>query len=292
MKERTVILFVYIVFLSLNIVAQRIETISATYTFYAPKNMSVEEAERVALERAKIKALADVFGTLITQSNSTLMSSDNGDSDVHFFSLSGSNVKGEWIETIGEPQFSTSFESRCVVVVCTVKGRAKEIIGNSVDYEAIPLRNAPNLNYNTTQFYDGDDLYLYFKAPIAGYLNVFLLNKEEDNAFCLLPYKKSKDGSFVVEADAEYYLFSKDKDTENKSVIDEYTLSSSSAKEFNELVIIFSPKEFNKAKLKIQKEVTVPKSTSISKFNEWLSKLKSKNNNITTSIINLTISKR
>ena len=289
---RTLVFFICLGLISFNVIAQKTLTVSSTYTYYAPKNMSVEEAERIALERTKIQALADAFGTFVTQSNSTVVSNENGNSDIHFFSLGGSDVKGEWIETIGEPKFDISFEERSVVVVCTVKGRAKEIKGNRVDFEVLTLRNAPNINFNTTQFNDGDDLFLYFKAPVAGYLNVFLLNTEEDEAFCLLPYKNSKTGAFYVDADKEYYLFSKDKDEINKSIVDEYSLSASASKEFNDLVIIFSPNEYNKVNLKSQKEITVPKNTSISKFNEWLSKLKSKNNDISTSILTLTITKK
>lgn len=289
---RTLVFFICLGLISFNVIAQKTLTVSSTYTYYAPKNMSVEEAERIALERTKIQALADAFGTFVTQSNSTVVSNENGNSDLHFFSLGGSDVKGEWIETIGEPKFDISFEERSVVVVCTVKGRAKEIKGNRVDFEALTLRNAPNINFNTTQFNDGDDLFLYFKAPVAGYLNVFLLNTEEDEAFCLLPYKNSKTGAFYVDADKEYYLFSKDKDEINKFIVDEYSLSASASKEFNDLVIIFSPNEYNKVNLKSQKEITVPKNTSISKFNEWLSKLKSKNNDISTAILTLTITKK
>lgn len=269
--------------------AGNVRKVSASYTYYAPKNMSVEEAERIAVDRAKIQAIADAFGTFITQSNSNIISTEDGSSDTHFFSLSGSDVKGEWIETT-KVETKPSFEDRCVVIECYVEGKAKEISASRVEYEAMTLCNIPDIKFNTTNFSSGDDLFLYFKAPVAGYLNVFLLDSAENEAYCLLPYGRSQAGAYRIKADKEYYLFSEDKDETDRSVVDEYTLTSNSAKEFNELVIVFSPKEFNKAGLKSQMEATAPKVTTIAGFNEWLSKLKAKNDNITTSTITLTIS--
>ena len=72
------------------------------------ENISLEEAKRIALERAKIQAIADEFGTIVSQSNTTLVSNRNGESSSDFFSLGGSEVKGEWIETIGQPEYEIS----------------------------------------------------------------------------------------------------------------------------------------------------------------------------------------
>ena len=77
--------------------AQKVQKVTATYTYHAPENVTLEEAKRTALDRAKIQAIADAFGTLVTQSNSTVVTNQNGQSDSRFFSLGGSEVKGEWI---------------------------------------------------------------------------------------------------------------------------------------------------------------------------------------------------
>lgn len=289
--RRLLPLLIILLTTGITVYSQKIKKVSATYTYYAPETMSVEEAKRTALERAKIQAIADEFGTIVSQSTSTVITNQNGESDTHFFSSGGSDVKGEWIETIGEPDFQISFEDRSVIVTCKISGSIKELTGSSIEYEVKTLKNAPNLNYATTEFADGDDLYLFFKSPVSGYLTIFLINEADKEAYCLLPYRKSQDGSFYVESDKEYYLFSCEKDI-NNSIVDEYTLSASSYKEFNDLIVVFSPKEFNKSNLKLDKDLTVPRYTTTSKFHNWLSKLKSKNNNITTSKINLTISKR
>lgn len=270
-----------------------VKKVSCTYTYYAPESMSPEEAKRIALERAKIQAIADEYGTDMSQNNSIVINTTNGDTDSQFYSFMQSAIKGEWIETIGSPKFNITFEDRCVVVECKVEGRIKELSKKIVDLEILTLRNAPNVNFNTTEFKDGDELFLFFKSPISGYLNIFLLSNDDDSAFCLLPYKRNQEGSFHVEADQEYYLFSRDKGLNNKNEIDQYTLSASSAKEFNDLIIIFSPHEFNKSNLKsAQKMTSVPRYTTLNKFHEWLSKLKTRNDDITTSTITLTISKQ
>lgn len=48
------------------IFAQRVQKVTGNYTYYAPENVTVEEAKRTALDRAKQSAIADAFGTLVT----------------------------------------------------------------------------------------------------------------------------------------------------------------------------------------------------------------------------------
>ncbi|MBD5327199.1 MAG: DUF4384 domain-containing protein [Bacteroides sp.] len=280
------------IIVGLGMSAQKIQKISATYTYYAPETMSVEEAKRIAIERAKIKALSDAFGTVVAQNNSSIVYNNHEQSESYFSSHGETAVKGEWLETIGTPKTDVSFEEHSVVVTCTIDGKARNIVRQEISFEAMPLRNAPNTNYSTTEFSDGDDLYLYFRTPVAGYLNIFLISSNDDAAYCLLPYKHDSGASFFCNADTEYFFFSKQKAYKDASAIDEYCLSASAAKEFNDLMIIFSPAEFYKGNLKSTKEITRPKMTTISKFNDWLTKLRTKNETIQISKITLTITKR
>ena len=108
----TICLFLF----ALPILAQRTEKVRAEYIYHAPENISLEEAKRIALERAKIQAIADEFGTIVSQSNTTLVSNRNGESSTDFFSLGGSEVKGEWIETIDLPEYDINYEQGMLVV--------------------------------------------------------------------------------------------------------------------------------------------------------------------------------
>lgn len=222
--------------------SQRAAKVSATYTYHAPETMSVEEAKRVALDRAKIQAIADEFGTIVSQSTSTVITNKNGESDTQFFALGGSDVKGEWIETIGNPEYQLKFENHFLIVECSVKGKAREIVSAKIEFEAKILRNGTELRFEDVNFRDGDDLYLYFQSPINGYLAVYLLDELSQTVYCILPYKAQAFSAYPVLANKEYVMFSrKGADKSERPLVDEYTLNCENEKEFNTLYILFSP---------------------------------------------------
>ncbi|MCM1489759.1 MAG: DUF4384 domain-containing protein [Muribaculum sp.] len=270
--------------------AQKPHKVYAEYTYYAPETMSVAEATRVALEQAKLQAIAKEFGTHVSQSNSSISSETNGISSEHFSSVSGSDVKGDWLETIGEPELKVSFDNRMVVVTCKVEGYAIEKRKTFVDYTIKILRHAPNLSYESSEFNSHDDMYVYFRSPIDGFLNIFLLDYEKDTAYCLLPYKKSKEGSYKVDSDKDYFFFSKDKRSEKDEKVDPIILLSDNANEMNDLMVVFSPKEFSKMSLNSDAKATsIPRNSTISKFNKWIAKLKRSDENIIVSNHNIII---
>ena len=112
----------------LSTFAQKIERVHGEYAYHVPDNISLEEGKRTALERAKIQALADAFGTLVSQSNSTIVKNEEGKSSVDFLSIGGSDVKGEWIETLGEPKFDIFYENNALIIKATIDGKAREIL--------------------------------------------------------------------------------------------------------------------------------------------------------------------
>jgi len=66
--RRIVLISVLFLFVAITY-AQKMQKVTATYTYYAPENVTLEEAKRTALDRAKLSAIADAYGTLVTQSN-------------------------------------------------------------------------------------------------------------------------------------------------------------------------------------------------------------------------------
>lgn len=98
--------------LPLAFYAQKARKVCGEYIYYVPTNQSLEQAKNIALDRAKIKALADEFGTIVSQTNSTVLTNENGKTDNRFSSLSGSEVKGEWLENDGEPQYEILYEKK------------------------------------------------------------------------------------------------------------------------------------------------------------------------------------
>ena len=267
--------------------AQRVQKVKASYTYYAPENVTVEEAKRIALDRAKISAIAESFGTLVTQSNTTVVTNQDGESDNRFFSLGGSEVKGEWIETTKEPEYNIIYEKGMLVVSVEVSGRICEIINAVIDFTAKILRNGTEEKFESNEFRSGDDMYLYFKSPVDGYLAVYLLYETTQEVFCLLPYKTSGEGSYKIEHDQPYTFFSA-KNAPDRAIIDEYKLICNHEAEYNDVYIIFSQNIFAKSPTKEMVD-TQPRQTSLEDFQKWLIKTRRFNNSMTIKRISLQI---
>lgn len=261
--------------------AQKTEKVTATYTYYAPENVTLEEAKRTALERAKLTAIADAFGTLVTQSNSTLVTNQNGQTDSRFFSLGGSEVKGEWIETIKDPIYNIRYEGEMLVVSVEVVGRIREIVNAGIDVTVKILRNGTEEKFESSEFRSGDDMYIFFKSPVDGYLTVYLLDETTQEVYCLLPYKASGEGAYRIEHDRPYILFSAKNEPTNPSIVDEYTMTCNRDTEFNDIYIIFSPNAFAKANSNETDEEVLPRQLVYEEFQKWLVKLRKKDNETT-----------
>lgn len=236
--------YFFIIFLLMPLLstfAQKIERVHGEYTYHVPDNISLEEGKRTALERAKIQALADAFGTLVSQSNSTIVKNEEGKSSVDFLSIGGSDVKGEWIETLGEPKFDIFYENNALIIKATIDGKAREIKNASIDFEAKLLRNGTDLKFESDEFRNGDDLYLYFKSSINGYLAVYLLDETTQQVFCLLPYKSSGEPAYTIGHDKPYVFFSCQKADRNPNAVDEYNMTCEHSLEQNTIISFFLP---------------------------------------------------
>lgn len=252
--------------------AQKVQKVTATYTYYAPENVTLEEAKHTALDRAKISAIADAFGTLVTQSNSTVIDSKDGKSDNRFFSLGGSEVKGEWIETTKEPIYNIRYEGGMLVVSVEVSGRIREIVSAGLDLTVKILRNGVEPKYESTDFRNGDDMYLMFKSPIDGYLLAYMYDETSNQAVRILPYIQSSQGNVPVRADKEYVFFKKHRNDRHK--VDEYTMTATAPVEFNTLYVIFSSKEITKTVDKSDEEKDGIRVLDFADFNKWLAGVK------------------
>lgn len=252
-------------------VAQKTERVTATYTYYAPEHVSIEEARRVALQRAQLQAIADAFGTIVTQSNATRVKNENGKSDVSLLSLGASEVRGEWLRTDGEPEYDIAYEDGMLAVTVRVKGVIREIVNAAVDFQAKVLRNGTEDRFEGEEFRNGDDLYLSFRSPVDGFLTVYLLDAE-GTAYCLLPYRNDTGGRVAIEGNRHYVFFSLDDvPAEERSIVDEYTMTCSRDGELNQIYVIFSPQLFTKA-VDYAGEGLQPRELPYEEFQEWLFK--------------------
>lgn len=285
-----VLLFLSLVF-SLPVFSQEVKTVEGEYTYHAPENVTLEEARRTALDRAKIQALADAFGTVVSQTNTTRVENSDGRSTTDFLSVGGSEVKGEWIETVGEPLYEVSYSQGMLVVKVVVKGRAREIVSSGIDFKARVLRNGTEDKFESSDFRSGDDLFLSFLSPVSGYLAVYLVDADR-NAYCLLPYRGQTDGVYSVEANRRYVFFS-EKQAARADIpfVDEYTMTCSRSSETNMIYVIFSPNVFCKA-VDSQSSGLLPRELPFGDLQKWLAKCRVRDKDMKMVLETINIKKR
>lgn len=280
--------------------AQKTKKVRGEYTYYAPENVSLEEAKRTALERAKIQLIAEEFGTVVAQTNTTFVENTDGKSSVDFQSLAASEVKGEWIETIGDPKYHISYEQNMLIVKVEVEGRIREIKSAKVNFTAKILRNGTEEHFESSEFKDGDSLYLSFISPIDGYLSVYQLDTNGD-AYCLLPYPGDTDGKVFVEHGKRYVLFSFEHKSEtDKTPIHKYYMTCAGDREENYIYIIFSPEKFvkgsdvdinNKDIPEWKWEHERPRMLSNKDFQNWLERCRRRDKEMAVEVRQITIRK-
>lgn len=271
----TLLLFIIFLF-STRAVAQRVTEVEAEYTYVTSPEMSVAEAKRIATERAKLQALADEFGTTISQTNSTHINSSNSSSTLDFLSIGSSEVKGEWLSDTKVPVYEVSFTDDNLIVKVSVWGKAREVVSASVDVSAMLLRNGKERKFESDDFRDGDDVYLSFRTPLDGYIAVYLVD-ESSTAYRLLPYSGANDGAQPVKAGIDYLFFDSEKAAteQERNLIDELTITASKNVEHNEVYILFSSRPFVKPNDSSTDEL-VPCSLHAEDFQKWMAKNRTK----------------
>lgn len=225
-----------------------VKTICGDYTYIVPENVSREEAKRIAAERARIEALAAEYGTIVSQDNTTYISSRNGKGDVVFQSLGGSDVRGEWLSDTEEPTYRFSVDERTgeTAVYARVCGKAREITRSEVPLQVRVLRNGTQSNHESEAFRAGDDLYVSFLSPVGGYVAVFLMD-EDGQVVCMLPYQSQAEGAYAVAADREYVFFAKAQASQaERPIVDEYVMTCAGEQETDYLYLVFSTQPFSK----------------------------------------------
>jgi hypothetical protein len=272
--------------------AQKTVKVCGEYTYRAPENVSLEQAKQTALERAKLEALAEKFGTLVSQNNATVVKNENGQSDVRFMSLGGSEVKGEWLEDTKVTFETPYYEQDMLIIKVSVCGKAREITGAGVDFSAKVLRNGTEERYESDNFKNGDDIFLLFKSPADGYLAVYLID-DAQIAYCLLPYMNDNEGKVKIKSGKEYVFFSeKHAERSDAATVNEYILTCEKHTEQNFLYIIFSPNQFIKANdSKTEGEVALPRELTFEDFQKWLVKNRNRDKDMKVEVKGLIIKK-
>lgn len=288
--RRLLPLLIILLTTGITVYSQKIKKVSATYTYYAPETMSVEEAKRTALERAKIQAIADEFGTIVSQSTSSIVKNCDAQSGSSFFSIGGSEVRGEWIYTLGDPEYDITYEQDMLVVKVKVRGEAREIKTAAISLDVRTLKNGITLKSESSEFKNNDELYLYFKSPENGFLAVFLLDEATTDVSMLLPYEHSSLSSYPIKRGKSYVFFS-GQTCENYEAheVENYILMCNGDTEYNSVYVVFSPEKFTSPLSEVH-HLDVPVIT-YEKFNKWLTHNRKRDKRMNVVTLPLKISK-
>ena len=259
---------------TLSLYAGDIERVSATYEYITDQAVSQKDIESTAFERAKLKALEDKFGLDVSAVTSSFISNANESSQTNVFSIGGTSVRGEWIETLTEKVLDKRFVDGFWFVKVRVEGRARNNSVEKTDIRYTFVRDVQDIE-TPVSFRDGNDLFMRFSSPAAGSLCVYLVD-EEQNAFCLLPYADNTTVAQSVEANKDYIFFSEKFDSKAQ----EYTVNCQRSSEQNALYVIFSPNTFTKAhdqqSGKNWRDEPMPRQLSYEAFLKWLAKNQTK----------------
>lgn len=291
MKRELLILILFVIG-CLNVNAQRVKTVSGEYIYHPSETQSLEEAKRVALYRAQMQILADTFGTVLNATSATVVQNSSDQSSVDMFSLSESSVKGEWLETIGDPEYYSEITPDGMLAVkVKVKGKVREITQAAVDFTARILRNGIEDKFEDTEFYSGDDMYLSFSSPANGYIAVYLFDGA-DNVYCLLPYQSSVEGIIKTLAGKRHLFFSSEQPygVEHAGMVDEYTLTCEKEQEINRVYVIWSTSSFIKAN-DVKGEELMPRMLDYASFQKWLSAIRIADRNLSVKTFDINIRK-
>jgi len=249
--------------------------VEVTHTEVYSHDVSQTQAEARVLEAAKIQAIADEFGTMISMSNLTSNTVSDGNSSTNFVSFGESDVKGEWLETIGTPKWTRKEDGNYTAYTVTLKGRIREWNSSSVDLDVKLLCNGVDtltnkLRMNT--YYHGDSAYVYFKSPVDGYLAIYITDELSDNKIAqrLLPYPRQGGAAYRVLADEDYYFFSKNKapSKDRRYVVTE-RLGCYGQFDINKIYVIFSQTPFAKAN-DVSVSPDMPNQLPLGDFHKWL----------------------
>lgn len=263
-------------------VAQKPVTVCGEYTYYATENVTPAQAKQIALQRARVAGLIQAFNQTVYQSNTTVVTNRNGESSVDLYSFGGSDARGEWIEDFEEPRYTITYEQDMLVVKAEVCGKAREIKSAGIDIESKVLRNGTEPRFESDNFNSGDDLYLWFKTPVDGYLTVWLLDRGSQTVYCLLPYRSSSQGAVEVKRDQTYVFFRQNHKLKDWQYIDEYTLTASATVEWNEVYVVFSPSPYIKATVNAS-DLLAPRELTFKDFSAWLTRCQIKDSDMVVS---------
>lgn len=277
--------------------AQKIVNSNGEANIRVEQSMSVDEAYEMAEQLAKIDAIENAFGTYTEQQ----MDMTIRDGQTSFDIIGTTKVLGEWVETTNK-KFTENFNTEDTkygrrdvkYIKCNIRGKVrKSIVKAKLEHEIL---NAPYLHARTQEFLNDEQLYIYLKSPVDGFLSIYL--DDGTNAFRLLPdtYSPRLYGSGVyIKGDLEYFFFAPNRNSLPQQDVEEYEMFTNKEIEHNYIHIVFSEQKFVKPILKGKEkdeEKVLPKSLTTKKFKEWLSENRASSESFQDIMVNVSIEEK
>lgn len=241
--------------------AQRIVNACGEVDYVAPETQTLAEAKQTAITQARLKAIADEFGTVVSQTNTTAMHNANGKSSTSFNSYSENEVRGIWISDTKEPEVSVKYRNDMMVIHAEVCGKVREQKQSAVELQIKPL----NKGIESTLFKNNDRFSLSFKSAASGYVAVFIRDDDNEIVNVMMPYDNGDGNAREVKSNKEY-LFLSTKDSEYPYG-EETILTTSKSVENNTLIVVFSQKKFH---ISLSNKGEFVPEVENSKFKKWL----------------------
>lgn len=262
MLRRLCLCGIFLLF-ALSLSAQKVRTVSAEYIYYPPENVTLEQAKATAIERARLEAIANEFGTNVSQTNTIVISNDKEGSNTQYNTYGSTEVKGDWIADTAEPQVQISYEGGMLVIKVKVAGKVRERNSADIELDIATLCNGTP----SESFKNNDKFAVRFKAAANGFLSIYLIDDNVEQAYCLLPYENENGMAREIEKGKTYTLLSTADPV--YPYREETILTTEKKVDFNRLAIIFSTTRF--AMPLTEQGAYVPELTSTG-FERWLQK--------------------
>ena len=255
----------------ISLPAQKVRNVSGEYVYYAPENISLEQAKATALERARIDAIAKEFGANVSQTNTVSALMNNGDSETFFQSIGGTEINGDWLSDSKEPQITIAYEDGMLVISAKVWGKARERTRATFDLEIQTLCNG----IESDRFKNQDIFSVRFRSAIKGFFSIWLADDNIRQVYCLLPYENTGGQAREIQGQKEYTFLSTT--DAQYPYLEETILTAEKEIEYNRLVFIFSTAPFI---MPLTQQGEFLPELPVGDFNKWLQRNRIKDENM------------
>lgn len=257
-----------VLLLPMCVMAQRMVKACGEVDYVVPESQSQAEAKRIAIARARTKAIADEFGTVVHQTTTTAMHTTSESSNVDFNSFSENEVRGIWIEDTREPEISMSYRDNLLVIHASVCGKIRELKQNKTEL-SIRVRNDGKTDegIETTHFRNNDRISVAFQSPVKGYVALFIREENTGLVHIMMPYDTENADGYAreVKSNREYvFLNSQDPQYPYPTPT---ILTADRSIENNTLIVVFSEQSF---RLSLTHKGEFVPEVENAKFQKWL----------------------